>query len=263
MINRCYSHSNDTRSRRASTMPRDQHEERLAMRYRQTLCLLVGLFTLVACAQTIPVRHVQESGFLGADAAKLHQGGKGEPALFYRQPNVNWASYTRLMLDPVTFWRPPDAHDQGMSHADAQTLANYFYNLIYQTFAQELDMVQTPQPHTLRAKVAITKAEPSHVVLDVVSTVVPQLHAVSALDRLVTGKPAFVGAVRIEVKVTDATTGELLYASVAERVGGKSLDAEHFKAWGDVEQALQFWTNHAAYRLCELQHRSTCVEPKS
>ena len=37
-----------------------------------------------------------------------------------------------------------------------------------------------------------------------VSTVVPTLHALSSLDKLATGKPAFVGEAQIEVKVTDA-----------------------------------------------------------
>jgi hypothetical protein len=232
------------------------------MKLRQMLFAIGCSFVLIACAPTRSARDVHESGFLGADAAKLHKGGKGEAALVYRNPNVNWASYTKMLLDPVTLWRPPDAPDQGISHADAQTLTDYFYNLIYKKFSQEIEMVRTPQPHTLRVKIAITKAEKSHVVLDVVSTVVPQLHAASSLKQLVTGKPAFVGSVQIEVKVTDAMTGELLGAGVAERVGGKTLDAEHLQTWGEVEEAMQFWVNHAAYRLCELQQKSTCVEPK-
>lgn len=233
------------------------------MRLRRTLFAFGCTFVLVACARTLSVRDVRESGFLGADAAKLHKGGKDEPALVYRTPDVDWASYTKMLLDPVTLWRPADAPDQGISHADAQMLSDYFYQLIYAKFSQEIEMVKTPQPHTLRAKVAITKAEKSDVVLDVVSTVVPELHAVSSLKRLVSGKPAFVGAAQIEVKVTDAMTGELLFASVAERVGGKTLDAKHLQAWGEVEQAMQFWVDQAAYRFCELQQRSTCVKPKS
>ena len=64
------------------------------------------------------------------------------------------------------------------------------------------------------------------------------------------GKPAFVGEAAIAVKITDAMTGELLAAAVADRVGGKQLDAAHLKSWGDVDAAMQFWAQHAAYNLC-------------
>ena len=171
------------------------------MRILHTLFAIGISIMLVACAQALPVQDVHKSGFLGADADKLHKGGKGEPALVYRNPNADWASYTKMLLDPVTFWRPPDEKDQGISNADAQTLTDYFYNLIYAKFSQEFEMVRTPQPHTLRAKVAITKAEKSHVALDVVSTIVPQLRAAPTLKQLVTGKPAFVGEAQIEVEL--------------------------------------------------------------
>ena len=125
-----------------------------------------------------------------------------------------------------------------------------------------MKIVKTPQPNTLRVKVAITKAEKSDVVLDVISTVVPQLHLLSSLKKLVTGKPAFVGEVEIEMKAANAMTGELLYECVAARVGGKTLDAQHFTSWGEADEALQYWVDQASYRLCKLRKKSDCVEPE-
>lgn len=207
------------------------------MKMKNLLIIMSVLLVVSACASTRSYRDVEKSGFLGSDAARLRKGDKDQPALVYLKPGVDWASYNKMLLDPVTFWRPPETGNQGVSHQDIQTVVDYFYPLIYQKFSQEMEMVKIPRPDTLRVKVAITKAEKSHVVLDVVSTVVPQLRAISALKDLVTGKPAFVGEVEIEMKVTDAMTGELLYECVAARVGGKTLDAKHFESWGEVDEA--------------------------
>jgi hypothetical protein len=118
-------------------------------------------------------------------------------------------------------------------------------------------------PDTLRVQVAITKLEESHVVMDVMSTVIPATRALSGLDKLVTGKPAFVGEAAIEVKVTDAMSGELLGAGVDHRVGGKLLQASHFTSWGEVQEIMQEWAAYGSYNLCELQKRSNCIKAKT
>ncbi|MEA3410585.1 MAG: DUF3313 domain-containing protein [Pseudomonadota bacterium] len=232
------------------------------MRTVQFILLLLTLSLLSACANTRQARDVHPSGFLGTDAVKLQKGGKGMPALYYLKPGVDWSKYDKMLLDPVTFWDAPDGKDRGVSKEDAQQVVNYFHGLIYTTFSKEMKMVTTPQPGTIRVKVAITKAEKSHVVLDLVSTIEPQARVLSGLKDLVTGKPAFVGEAAIAVKINDATTGDLLAEAVDERVGGKTLSAEHFKSWGEVDQALQYWVSHAARRLCDLQKRPSCPEVK-
>ncbi len=51
-------------------------------------------------------------------------------------------------------------------------------------------------------------------------------------------------------------------AWVAERVGGKRLNGEELKTRGDVEQAMHFWADTAAYRLCTpRQEGNKCGQP--
>ncbi|MCB2193585.1 MAG: DUF3313 domain-containing protein [Deltaproteobacteria bacterium] len=201
------------------------------------------------------------SSFLGPAASKLKPGKKGQPAWVYMNPKANWASYDKMILDPVTFWRDPKDKQQHLSQHDRQMLVNYFYKVIAKAMSKHLTMVSVPGPGVLRAQVAITKAEPSVVVLDVASSVLPQGVAISALTDAVTGKPAFVGEARVAVKVTDAQSGELLGAWVAARVGGKDFTEAQLSSWGDVEQAMKFWADSAAYNLCELQKRTDCGAP--
>lgn len=230
---------------------------------RANILLILVLAGLVAACGTSPARDVHYSGFLG-DYSELVKGGAKQAERRYLRPDVDWASYTKILLDPVTLWRGNKSREEGVSGTDAQALANYFHGVIYQALAnQGFEMVNSPQPHTLRVQVALTKLNESHVVMDVISTVVPVGIALSGAQDVLTGKPSFVGSATIEVKVTDSETGELLGAGVDGRVGGKSLEASQFSSWGDVKKIMNEWAERGSYNLCELQKHTTCIAPKS
>lgn len=141
------------------------------------------------------------------------------------RPGVEWSRYRQVLLDPVTGWKGKESAGRGISAQDEQMLVDYFYSVIRAALEKEgFILVASPEPATLRVKVAITKAAESDVALNVISTVIPALHALSSLEKAATGKPSFVGEAQIEVKATDAITGELLAAGIDHRVGGKALE---------------------------------------
>lgn len=227
------------------------------------LIAFVLLTAIAGCASTSRDRNVNYSGFLG-DYSKLVAGDDQQAQRRYVRPHVDWAAYDKVLLDPVTLWRGDESRRNGASAADAQAMANYFYQVIKTALKGEgFEMVTAPATHTLRVQVAITKLEESHVVMDVVSSVVPVPLALSSLDKLLTGKPAFVGEAAVEVKVTDAMSGELLAAGVDTRVGGKFLEASHFTSWGEVQDIMLAWAAHGSYNLCMLQKRANCTQPKN
>jgi hypothetical protein len=214
------------------------------------------------CAQTSRAPDAQDSGFLGADYALLKPGKPDQAQLVYFRSGVEWSRYRKILLDPVTGWKGRESAGRGISPQDEQMLVNYFFSVIRAALEKEgFKLVTAPEPDTLRVRVAITKAQESDVALNVISTVIPALHALSSLEKAATGKPSFVGEAQIEVKVTDALTGELLAAGIDHRVGGKALDASIMTSWGDVENMMQLWANHGAYNLCRLQKRTNCVPP--
>lgn len=227
-----------------------------------TLIAAVLTISISGCADTTRDRAVHYSGFLG-DYSNLVKGDGEEAERRYLRPDVDWGSYDRVLLDPVMLWRGDESRHDGVSSQVAQAMMDYFYQAIYKDLEEQgLDMVTSPMPDTLRVQVALTKLEESHVVLDVVSTVVPVALALSGLDKAITGKPAFVGEAEIEFKVKDAVTGELLAAGVDHRVGGKFLQASHFTSWGEVQDMMQLWAVYGSHNLCKLQKRATCLEPK-
>jgi hypothetical protein len=227
------------------------------------ILLIIAALGLAACQAPKAVHDVKiPTGFFGPQVAKkLEKGGPDQPAWIYLNQKPNWASYGKMELDPVTFWLGPNPKASTLSRPDRQELVNYFYQVIHKAMGQYLTMVNKPGPGTLRAQVAITKADPSDAALDVISSVLPQAVILSSLKDAVTGKPAFVGEAAVACKVYDAQTNELLAAWVADRVGGKELDQAQMSSWGDVEQAMKYWAYSAAYRLCKLQKRGNCKKP--
>lgn len=226
------------------------------------LIFAVWLLSSGCASPTSRARHVTESGFLGADFTLLEPGDKTQAQQVYFTPGTDWASYHNILLEPVTVWRGTESREDGVSRNDARILADYFYGVIRAALEKQgFKLVDTPMPHTLRVAVAVTKPQEAHVGLDVASAVVPQLHVLSSLGKAVTGKPAFVGEAQVEVKVTDATTGELIAAGIDHRVGGNVLNAAAFSSWGQVEEMMRLWASHGSYNLCRRQNRSDCIPP--
>jgi hypothetical protein len=103
-----------------------------------------------------------------------------------------------------------------------------FDPLVHLSLSKDYEMVSEPGPNTLHVQAAITRADPAYVVLRAVSTIpapMNYLAPASLLKELGTGKPLFVVEASIEMKISDALTGEVLGASADRRVGKKRLDA--------------------------------------
>lgn len=232
------------------------------MLIKKLIILLITLSTLslFGCAATKPGKVPHYTGFL-PDYSLLVPGKKDQAEQVYKKPGVNWASYNKILLDPVTIWRGQGSEMNGVSQTDAQHMADYFYQLIYANLAKDYQMVRIPEPNTLRISVALVKLEEGRVALETVSTIVPQLHVVTSLASKVTGDAPLVGKASVEAKVTDAESGVLLVEGIDSRIGSKSLSSISLKSWGDVENIMKYWVKRSSYNLCMNSQRSDCVAP--
>jgi len=214
----------------------------------------------VGCAATRQAPSVAPSGFLGTAASLLSRGTGDEPKLYYRNPDISWKTYDEILLDPVTIWKNPGT--QGVSQADAQALADNFHNLLYQSLSKDWEMAAVPRPGTLRLQAALTQLDGTDVVLNVVSTAVPQLRAVTGLEGYATGEPLFTGEAGMAFKVTDSATGRLMSEGVDGRVGEKHL-MDSWKKWSDVDDSLRYWAEMFRYDFCRNRGRTNCVKPRA
>ncbi len=227
------------------------------MNYKQRLMGVSTAALLAACAATQEVREVTPAGFLG-DYSMLRPGQEGEAALVYLNPNARFAGYDRVLVDSVTVWTDPGTAD--MPAEDRQNLADGLYNKLVAALQSDYQIVTTPAPGVLRVSAAITGAEKRNVVLDTISTIHPGTRLVSQAKSMVTGTQSFVGEASIEGKITDAQSGELLFAAVDRRGGGKTL-AKGIDSWADVDAAFDYWSQKLRYRLCQESGRGGCAAP--
>jgi hypothetical protein len=221
--------------------------------------LLAVAVVVAGCGSSRPVRNVQPQGFLG-DYSQLTSGAEGEAALRYINPDVDWASYRKVIIAPVTVWQSPgtaDIHD-----ADLKTAADYLYAQLRTELGKDFQLVDQPGPDTLRVEAALTGAKAANQTMVVVSSVVPIGAAISGSYEYITGKPTFQGEAAAEAKITDAQSGEVLVAAVDQRMGGRALNSATTE-WTDVNNILAYWAQQLRFRLCELQERTGCVRPQT
>ena len=228
--------------------------------------MLVGI---VGCAATQQARSVEKSGFLG-DYSMLQEGKRGvikegseDTALWlYKNPSADWRKYTKVYLDPVTVWIGKDSQLNKVSPEDRKTMADMLWAKLDESLRKDYEMTTELGPDVMRVQVAITEGDKSWVVLDTVSSIIPQARLLSGAKSMATGVSAFTGSTSVEAKVTDGGTGDLLFAAVDRRGGTKSLRGVT-NSWGDLEHAYRYWAEKSRYRLCQWRGDQNCIEPKA
>ena len=218
-------------------------------------CVVLAMATLLyGCATSEQARDVQTSGFLG-DYSKLRPGGKGEPLLFYRNPDANFRDYDKVLIDPVTIWGAEESKPVEFPEQDLQRLALLLKVKVIEAVKGEgLQVVRQPGPGVMRIRVALTEAGRSNRAMHVMSSVVP----LPSVSKMATGTRAYVGQAAIEGELSDSVSGEVLMAGVDRRGGGRSLEGMR-NPWIHVEKAFQYWSDRFRQRLCEERESDYCV----
>jgi hypothetical protein len=230
---------------------------------RTTLIVVIFLFLLQGCAATQQRRDVVSTGFLSSSERSLLTEGKGdhEALRHYINPDTDWRSYNKVMINSVTVWK--DKETQDISSGDLQLLSDFLYTHMHEALSQDYTLVTQPAPGVMRVTLAITEAEASSPTADVVTSIIPQTRILTGIKGYaVGGKPGFVGTAGLEGKVTDSQTGKILLLAVDRRGGTKDLSGMT-NDWNDVEKAYIYWTATLRYRLCLLHGGSNCVEPEA
>jgi hypothetical protein len=115
---------------------------------------------LGGCAETKQVSMATPgpgSSFL-PDPSLLQKGASGEVDQVYLNPNANWGSYTKMILDPVTIWAGRGSNMDKASPKEQKALADAFYTDLYNAASKRCKMVTEPAPGTMRWKIALVDA---------------------------------------------------------------------------------------------------------
>jgi len=213
------------------------------------LGILVLSLALAACATTRQTRSVETSGFLG-DYSQLQEGEKGQAQLIYVNPNTKFSAYDAIMIDSVTLWE--DSETSELSQEDQQMLTDFFYQALHEKLSKDFQVVDSPGPRVMRLRAAIIEAKGARVVMNSVTSIIPQFRLLSTLLGRATDTAPWVGKATAEVEITDSMTDVRLVAGVDQRTGTKALRSG-LKTWSDVKTVFDYWAGRMATRLQELR----------
>lgn len=206
-----------------------------------TGALVAALALTVGCAGLRQRRAaVEPSGFLG-DYSQLQPNDEYKAYLVYINPSANWSKYNAVMIDSVALW----GTSVNLSPEDQAKIAGMMYNALYDTLAKNFAIVTSPGMNVLRLRGAITEAQGAKVVMNVVSSVIPQLRTVSTIGGMAADTSMLVGEAGAEMELLDSVTGVRLAAAVDRQTGTKALirGGSKFSKWGDVKEACEYWAD--------------------
>jgi len=192
-------------------------------------------------------------GFL-PQPSLLAPGGSGQADLVYLNPSANFASYNRVMLEPVAIWSGPDSSLSSVPSNQRQVLANRFHAGLYKALAERCRIVQSASPGTLRLRVALVDAKSSNATENTLATYTPYVSTAYDLGSVAfnNGVGYFAGSATAEGYATDARNGTLLWQAVDRRGGTTSMAENTLNSWLDIDHAFQSWAEQLASRLQQL-----------
>src|SRR5260370_13559335 len=154
---------------------------------------------LTGCAYSYQARHVTPTSFLGPSASLVEKGKRHDaPLLVYRRPGTAWASYDKIIVDPIEIWTMSSS-SSAAEWSDIQKLASDFGQTLTERLAKSYRIVKTSQPGAMRIRIAMVDAKPARAAFKVAKDVAPytRLTVADTAWTFITGKPAVGGGISI------------------------------------------------------------------
>lgn len=181
-----------------------------------TVCSVVTS-VLAACSTPDPVayRNLSSSSYL-----KSNMSDETGHVPYAYSTRVDWRPYSRAIIDPVAIYNGSDNQFGDMSPTDRAALADYMQAKFFETLSKRFEIGNKPQPGTLRIKLTLTGASSNTAVLstfarfDLAGSLYNGVQAVRGHEGMFSGSVIYV------VEIYDATTDELLDASIVKQFPG-------------------------------------------
>jgi Protein of unknown function (DUF3313) len=215
-------------------------------------------------------------GFL-SEPARLRPTPGGEGFLCWRQGDVNWKGYDKLMIERIKVYIAPSSSQNPIDPSDLKTLVDYFHGALVQNLKSQAQIVEAPGPGVLRIRLALTSLVPTDAAKSLVGTAVPYGFVAEMGSGAATGRPAgstpYMGRTGVEAQFIDGASGHVVAECADTEIGLKyaaELDkgaasaaeawangyASSFTSWTYAQDAFNKWSAAIAKRFGELRAAS-------
>jgi Protein of unknown function (DUF3313) len=212
------------------------------------------------------------SGFL-SDYARLASVAGGDGIKCWRQPNVNWRSYDKVLIARMRVTLKP-GQVKSIDPSDLKTLLDYFHNALVTDLKSQLQVVDKPGPGVLVLRIALTDLTPTQVTDSLIGTATPYGFVAEIGSGAATGLPAgatpYLGETGMETQVRDGASNAIIAECEDTEIGRKyaaDLNSgasgaatawvngylSSFSSWQYARDAFDKWAALTARRLAALR----------
>lgn len=170
--------------------------------------------SVAACSTAEPVVY---AGIASSPYLAPNQQDDSDRVPYRYAADVNWLKYERVFIEPVEIYRGPDQQFGDMSEQDKTELATYMRHQFAETLRERFIIVNSPAPDTLRLKLTLTGAATSTPVLSTLSRFDISGGIYNGVQAISGGEGLLTGSVLYATEIYDATTAQLLAASVTKQ----------------------------------------------
>ncbi len=181
--------------------------------------------------------------FLGAEFGKMTPVAGFKERYNWRNPSFNPKNYSAVIIDPSVVWNAQAmAKSAGVSTEELDAVARHL-DLVLMKTMQGIDfpVKSAAAPRTLRISAAITQVKASNPTRNTISSVLPVGILISLGRKAVGSADPNVGSCSIEVRFSDAMSGETM-GLFADHKDGDKYDSANFHQLGQAQEAVDKWS---------------------
>jgi len=253
------------------------------------VCVLSSAVLLAACSSTgglsmggggggtdavaSDASAIRRTGFL-TDYARLRPAPGAEGMLCWRDANVDWKRYDKVLIERIRVYVKPDATQNPIDPTDLKMLLDYFHNALVKAITPEAQVVNAAGPGVLRVRIALTELTPTNTLESVAGTAVPYGFVAEIGSGAATGRPAgstpYMGDTGMAAQFRDGGSGRVVAECADNEIGRKyAADlnqgaagaavawangyVESFTSWSYAKDAFDKWAAVFARRFAELR----------
>lgn len=170
--------------------------------------------TLVACGSPQPVAY---SGIASSSQLRPNKDDDAARIPFRYTTQVDWRTYTKIIIEPVVIYRGADAQFGDMSGEDKLELASYMKTQFTEKLRHRFTVATEPGPNTLRLTLTLTGATTNTPVvstfthLDLAGNLYNGIQSVRSREGMISG------SVTYAVEIHDTSTNRLLSAFISKQ----------------------------------------------
>jgi hypothetical protein len=178
------------------------------------LCLVAFCATLAGCGSIKPVPY---TGIAASSYLRQNSDNDADRVPYRYATSVNWRTYYNIIIEPVAIYQGADNQFGEVAENDKSDLARYMQAQFSEKLATRFRITNTPGPNTLRIKLTLTGVAKTTPVLGTLSRFDLMGGLYNGVQSVRGGEGTFTGAVIYAVEIYDASTSQILSASITKQ----------------------------------------------